>query len=138
MQTIARERILARLSLFRKFMTRRALLIEDDQSLQIAMRYLMENLGFDLVAAETREEAERMIAAGPYDIAIVDYYLRNIPSSDLIADMRRRFPRMPIICSTAARKESLQLDESLRPDAFLYKPFEARELRDLINSLIAT
>ena len=118
---------------------RRALLVEDDQSLQIAMRYLMENLGFDLVAAETREDAARTIADGPYDIAIVDYYLRNVPSSDLIADMRRRFPRMPIICSTAARRETLQLDDDtlLRPDAFLYKPFEARELRELINSLVA-
>jgi DNA-binding response OmpR family regulator len=100
------------------------------------MRYLMENLGFDLVAAETREDAARNIAAGPYDIAIVDYYLRNVPSSDLIAEMRRRFPRMPIICSTAARRESLQLDDAQRPDAFLYKPFEASELRDLINSLL--
>lgn len=120
-------------------MPRRALLVEDDQSLQIAMRYLMENLGYDLVSAETREVAQCMIAEGPYDIAIVDYYLRNIPSSDLIAEMRRRFPRMPIICSTAARRENLQLDEALHcPDAFLYKPFEARELRDLINSLVAT
>jgi DNA-binding response OmpR family regulator len=118
-------------------MRRRVLLVEDDQSLQIAMRYLLENLGFDLVAAETREDAARNIAEGPYDIAIVDYYLRNVPSSDLIAEMRRRFPHMPIICSTAARKESLQLDEALpAPDAFLYKPFEARELRDLIHSLV--
>jgi two-component system catabolic regulation response regulator CreB len=116
-------------------MRRRVLLVEDDQSLQIAMRYLLENLGFDLVAAETREDAARDIAKGPYDIAIVDYYLRNVPSSDLIAEMRRRFPSMPIICSTAARKENLQLDEAL-PDAFLYKPFEARELRDLIHSLV--
>ena len=118
-------------------MPRRALLVEDDQSLQIALRYLMENLGFDLVAAETREDAQRSIDDGPYDIAIVDYYLRNVPSSDLIAEMRRRFPRMPIICSTAAREENLQLDETLpRPDAFLYKPFEARELRDLVNALV--
>ncbi len=118
-------------------MPRRALLVEDDQSLQIAMRYLLENLGFDLVSAETRDEATRLIAAGPYDIAIVDYYLRNVPSSDLIADMSRRFQKMQIICSTAAKLENLQLDAALpQPDAFLYKPFEASELRDVINSLI--
>ena len=86
---------------------------------------------------QPREDAARNIEEGPYDIAIVDYYLRNVPSSDLIAEMRRRFPRMPIICSTAARRENLQLDEALpRPDAFLYKPFEARELRELISSLL--
>ena len=46
-------------------------------------------------------------------------------------------PDMPIICSTAARRENLQLDETLpSPDAFLYKPFEARELRELISSLV--
>ncbi len=117
-------------------MPRRALLVEDDQSLQMAMRYLLENLGFGLIAAETREEAQRHIAAGPYEIAIVDYYIRNVPSSDLIAEMRRRFPQMPIICSTAARRENLQLDESMpEPDAFLYKPFVANDLRELVLSL---
>ncbi len=96
-------------------MRRRVLLVEDDQSLQIALRYLMENLGFDLDLRPKRTRMRRAnIADGPYDIAIVDYYLRNVPSSDLIADMRRRFPRMPIICSTAARREICNLDERCR------------------------
>ncbi len=119
-------------------MPRRALLVEDDQSLQVALRYLMENLGFDLISAETHDDATRRIADGPYDIAIVDYYLRNVPSTGLIAEMRRLYPQMPIICSTAARRETLDLDsDELRPDAFLYKPFEARELRAMIESLLA-
>ena len=119
-------------------MTRRALLVEDDQSLQVAMRYLMENLGFDLVSAETHDDATRSIAEGPYDIAIVDYYLRNVPSTGLISQMRRLYPQMPIICSTAARRETIDLDaDGVSPNAFLYKPFEARELRAMIESLLA-
>jgi two-component system, OmpR family, response regulator VicR len=117
---------------------KRILLIEDDQSLQVALRYMLEDLGYELVVAENHASARVAIAGGPYDIAIVDYFLDNIPSSDLIAELRSRYPRTPLLCSTAAFAEQVKLDdESLRPNAFLYKPFGANELRDTLNSLLA-
>ena len=115
---------------------KRVLLIEDDRSLQVALRYLLEDLGYDLVVAGDRAQAFAAIADGIYDAAIVDYFLDNIASSDLIALLRTRLPGMPLICSTAAFAEQIKLDESLRPDAILYKPFAVGELRDTLNSLM--
>jgi DNA-binding response OmpR family regulator len=115
---------------------KRVLLIEDDRSLQVALRYLLEDLGYDVVVAGDRAQALAAIADGIYDAAIVDYFLDNIASSDLIALLRTRLPAMPLICSTAAFAEQIKLDESLRPDAILYKPFAVGELRDTLNSLM--
>jgi DNA-binding response OmpR family regulator len=116
--------------------TKRILLIEDDRSLQVALRYLLEDLGYDLVIAGDRDQAFTAIADGTYDAAIVDYFLDNVASSDLIAQLRTRSPSMPLICSTAAFAEQIKLDESVRPDAILYKPFAVGELRDTLNSLL--
>ncbi|HZP64882.1 MAG TPA: response regulator [Rudaea sp.] len=119
-------------------MGKRILLIEDDRSLQVAMRYMLEDLGYDLVVADDHAQARHAIVDGPYAAAIVDYFLDNIPASGLIADLRRRYPRMPLVCSTAAFAEQIELEkESPRPHAFLYKPFDARELRDVLSSLVA-
>jgi DNA-binding response OmpR family regulator len=117
---------------------KRVLLIEDDRSLQVALRYLLEDLGYDLVIAGDRDQALAAIADGVYDAAIVDYFLNTIPSSDLIALLRKRSPTMPLICSTAAFAEEIKLDESVRPDAILYKPFAVGELRDTLNALMRT
>jgi CheY-like chemotaxis protein len=98
---------------------------------------LLEDLGYDLVVAGDHAEAFIAIAQGPYDAAIVDYFLDNIPATDLIAELRKSHPRTPVLCSTAAFAEQVDLnDESLRPDAMLYKPFGVAELRDALQKLI--
>jgi len=100
------------------------------------LRYLLEDLGYDLVIAADREQALAAIDNGKYDAAIVDYFLDNIPSSDLIVRLRTQSPTMPLICSTAAFAEQIKLDKSVQPDAILFKPFAASELRDTLQSLL--
>lgn len=114
---------------------KRILLVEDDRSLQVALRYLLEDMGYELVVAEDHEQARLALSDGPYAAAIVDYFLDNVPSSRLIAELRRRHPDMPLVCSTAATAEQIELDGAT-PTAFLYKPFGANELRDTLHSLI--
>lgn len=117
----------------------RILLIEDDPSLQVAMRYMIEDLGHDLVIAGDAVDARSAIENGPYDLAVVDYLLHNVPSSRLIAYLRTRYPQTPVVCSTAACEEQIQLDtELLRPDAILYKPFAPDELRRTLDSLLVS
>ncbi len=118
---------------------RRILLIEDDPGLQVAMRYMIEDLGHELVVAGDAAGAQSAIEDGPYDLAVVDYLLHNVPSSRLIADLRRRYPQTPVVCSTAACAEQIRLDtELLQPDALLFKPFAPDELRRTLDSLLVS
>ena len=115
---------------------KRILLIEDDRSLQVALRYLLEDLGYELVVAADHAQARAAICDGPYDAAIVDYFLDNNPSSDLIAQLRKCCPATPVVCSTAAFAERVNLDAALRPNAFLFKPFGPGELRATLDALM--
>jgi|SRR4051812_47762796 DNA-binding NtrC family response regulator len=115
---------------------KKILLIEDDQSLILALRYMLEDMGYDLVVAQDHEQAVSAINDGPYAAAIIDYLVDNSPSSPLLAQLRQRYPRMPLISSTAAMP--LQEDVgSEKADAFLRKPFGADELRKTLQSLVS-
>lgn len=116
---------------------KRILLVEDDRSLQVTVSYLLEDMGYEIVAAGNHAEVRAALAQGAYDLAIVDYFLNNIPAADLIAEMRERYPRMPLVCSTAAAAEQIKIDESTaRPDVILFKPFGVEELRKVVNRLL--
>jgi DNA-binding NtrC family response regulator len=113
------------------------LLVEDDPSLQLTLRYLIEDMGYDLVVAQNHEQAAAALSGGPYAAAIVDYFIDNKPSSRLMADLKRGYPEMPLVCSTAASAQQVTFEsDSAKPNAFLRKPFGANELRDTLHSLI--
>ncbi len=117
---------------------KRILLVEDDRSLQMALRYFLEDMGYEIVIAEDHAQAARVMGDGPYAAAIVDYFLNDIPSSQLIAELQRRHPSMPLVCSTAASAGQIQMEEGAAPPtAFLFKPFGVSELRDTLHSLIS-
>jgi DNA-binding response OmpR family regulator len=104
---------------------KRILLIEDDPSLQVTLRYLLEDLGYEIVVASDHAQARA-----------VDYFLNNVPAVDLLAELRKHQPGTGILCSTAAFAEQIHLDDdALRPDAILYKPFSTEELRDALKGL---
>jgi len=114
---------------------KKILLIEDDQSLIFALRYMLEDMGYDLIVAQNHEQASDAIDDGPYDVAIIDYLVDNLPSSPLLAQLRQRYPHMPLISSTAAAP--LVHADDAKPDAFLLKPFGADDLRKTLQSLVS-
>jgi DNA-binding response OmpR family regulator len=119
-------------------MQKKILLVEDDRSLQLALRYFLEDLGYEIVVAEDHAQAALVMGDGPYDAAIVDYFLGDIPSSRLIAELQRRHPGMPLLCSTAASVDQIFIEDgSTPPTAYLFKPFGVDELRRTLESLIA-
>ena len=114
---------------------KKILLIEDDQSLIFTLRYMLEDMGYDLIVAQDHEQAANAIDDGPYDVAIIDYLVDNLPSSPLVERLRQRYPHMPLISSTAAAP--LVHADDAKPDAFLLKPFGADDLRKTLQSLVS-
>ena len=115
---------------------KRILLVEDDRSLQLALRYFLEDMGYEAVIVEDHAQAAQAIGDGPFAAAIVDYFLGDIPTSHLIAELQRRHPSMPLVCSTGASVEQIKIEEGSRPPtAYLIKPFGVDELRNTLQSL---
>lgn len=120
----------------RRMERKKILLIEDDESLLLALRYMLEDMGYEPVVACTHAQADVALDGdGPYVAAIIDYLIDNVPASPLIAQLRRRHPHTPLLCTTADTRARVEADGA-RPDAFLPKPFRTEELRSALRALL--
>jgi len=116
-----------------------ALIVDDSAAVRAFVRASLEDEGFALVQeAETGFEALRLLASNAFDVVIVDVNMPDINGLELLAFMKKS-PRQQgarkILISTRADGPDAKRGDELGADAFLKKPFQVDELRELIRSL---
>jgi two-component system, NtrC family, response regulator AtoC len=104
------------------------LLVEDDPMLRKREAALLERMGADVTSAETIEAARRVIAAMPFDFAVLDVNLPDGLGTDLLKE-KLLGPETAVIIVTAHGAVSGAV-EAMRLGAadYLVKPFETEEL----------
>lgn len=112
----------------------RVLVIDDDGIFNASLVELFARHGHDALGAADGQEAVRLLAeaheAGrPFDLATCDLGLPDIDGHELIAEIVRAHPRMPLIVLTGLESVTAAV-EALRTGAadYLVKPVVAAEL----------
>ena len=121
-------------------MTLHALIVDDSSAVRAFVRASLEDADFARVQeAETGFEALRLLAANAFDVVIVDVNMPDINGLELLAFMKKS-PRQQgarkILISTQVDGPDAKRGAELGVDAFLQKPFEVDELRELIQGLL--
>jgi DNA-binding response OmpR family regulator len=120
-------------------MTRRILVVEDDEKSRRLLTDVLGYHGFDVAAFESGESglAEARIRAP--DAALLDIQLPGISGFDVLAALRAvaAGARLPVVAVTASvmdhdRKKILAAGF----DAYVSKPVNIRELLDTLNLLL--
>lgn len=108
------------------------LVVDDHPVNRMVARGFLERLGCRVIEAETAAAADAAIAAGGFDLALVDLDLPDRPGREVIAALRVRRPGLPVAALTADPGAARGLDV----DAVLAKPVSPRELADLLERLV--
>jgi two-component system KDP operon response regulator KdpE len=106
----------------------RVLVVDDELQIVRALRVVLREAGFEMVAAQTASEALDRAAVRPPQAAIVDLVL---PDGDGIEVTRRlrEWSEMPIIVLSAIGEEEQKVRAlEAGADDYVTKPFGAREL----------
>ena len=107
----------------------RILVIEDDLSVQRALRRTFELAGFDVTAAADGAIAMETFRATLPDIVVLDLRLPGKSGQDVFREIKREASNLPILVLSAA---SDVLDKvlllELGADDYVTKPFSPREL----------
>jgi DNA-binding response OmpR family regulator len=114
----------------------RILTVEDDERIRTAVRMALEDEGWDVVEAESGEEAVDAFATNPVDVVLIDLMLPGIDGFEVCRTIRRGSD-VPIVLVTA-RTDTHDVVAGLEAgaDDYITKPFQPKELSARIRALL--
>jgi two-component system, OmpR family, response regulator len=121
------------------------LLADDDPDVIFQMKHHLEGWGYEVVAVDSREEAERYLQNECPDLAIIDLMMEEEDSGFILSyRIKKCRPEVPVIISTAVTAESgisfdinSQSNKSwIKADHYLEKGFQMDQLRLLVKKYL--
>lgn len=116
---------------------KRILLVEDEAALVTVLTDRLETEGYEVTAARTADEGERLARGGAFDLVLLDWMLPGRSGLEVCRELRAAREAVPILMLTA-RGELADKVSGLRvgADDYLTKPFEVAELLARIEALL--
>lgn len=115
---------------------RRILVVEDEETLQVALRFNLEREGYEVVVAGDGVEAIELAQRDTPDLVLLDLMLPRVDGFEVCRSLRRS-SNVPIIMLTA---RSAEIDRvvglELGADDYISKPFSMRELIARVKAVL--
>ena len=121
----------------------RILIIDDDDQVRKMLRLSLNAAGFDVVEAQDGKAAMKLFHQDPLvDLVITDLIMPEKEGIETIIELRRDFPKVPIIAISGGGlidpNDYLVLAEKLGAQITLEKPFSRKDIIDAVNELITS
>ncbi|HYV76176.1 MAG TPA: response regulator transcription factor [Candidatus Binatia bacterium] len=115
----------------------KVLAIEDDPSVQRALRRTFETAGFDITVASDGSSAMEVFRSTSPRVVILDLRLPGRSGQDICREIKRQSPTVPILVLSAASDivDKVLLLE-LGADDYVTKPFSPRELLARVRAAV--
>jgi DNA-binding response OmpR family regulator len=119
---------------------KRVLAVDDDPAAVGALRQILAQKGYEVVTANSGEEALTVLADQRFDLAILDVAMPGMSGYDLCRKMRKdaRTIDLPVIFLTA---KALLMDmaegEDAGSDLYLIKPVLASKLLSMVGMFLS-
>lgn len=120
--------------------SRTILLVDDDISLRMTLSFILEKSEFDVLEAESAEEARNLFSEYGDSISclITDHHLQDELGVDLARSLRKSHQSMGVIILSGSSTSSVtSLIDPKEDFIFLEKPFEARQILEPLGRCCA-
>jgi two-component system KDP operon response regulator KdpE len=114
----------------------RILAVDDERQIRRSLQVNLEAKGYEVLTAETGEEALQIVSHRPPDLALVDLMLPGMDGIELTRQLREIYP-IPIIILSAMGEEAKKIEAlEVGADDYVTKPFSMEELTARIRSVL--
>jgi DNA-binding response OmpR family regulator len=113
----------------------RILVVEDDDAIRTALRWALEDEGYDVAEAVSGEDAVRLVAAAAPDLMVVDLMLGSMDGFAVIREVRREHDLPIIVVSARADTHDIVAALESGADDYVTKPFEVKEITARLRAL---
>jgi DNA-binding NtrC family response regulator len=119
-------------------MSAHVLIVDDEPGMRKALSALLENAGYATSRAGNGREALDLVRAQDPDVVVTDLRMPELDGTELLAQLRRDFPEIPVVVLTAHGTIDLAVDAMRRgAHDFLTKPFEKDRVLATIAAAVA-
>ena len=113
------------------------LMVEDDSTIALAVKYAVEQEGFNLDISENLENARKIVNSKEYDLILLDVMLPDGNGYEFLKQLREHDEDTPVIFLTACDEEvNIVMGLDIGGDDYITKPFRVRELISRINAIL--
>ena len=113
------------------------LMVEDDSTIAFAVKYAVEQEGFNLDISENLENARKIVNSKEYDLILLDVMLPDGNGYEFLKQLREHDEDTPVIFLTARDEEvNIVMGLDIGGDYYITKPFRVRELISRINAIL--
>lgn len=120
-------------------MTAKILVVEDEESLALLLRYNLEAEGYNVVLVQRGDEVEQAVAESVPDLIVLDWMLPGVSGLEVCRRLRSgRTPMaVPIIFLTARSEETDRIRGlTTGADDYVVKPFSLPELMARVRAIL--
>jgi two-component system sensor histidine kinase EvgS len=117
---------------------RRALAVDDDDTVRLLCKRQLRALGYDVDLAENGLQAVESVERAPFDVILMDVQMPEMDGYEAVRKIRQLEAslgrqRSIIIAITASQERERALEAGM--DGFLFKPFVFEALKQIIDKL---
>ena len=111
------------------------LLVDDEPNIRLLYKELLNDEGYKVLEAETGKASFDILRREPIDLVVLDIKLRSESGLDVLQNLTKEFPNLPVILCTAYT--SFQDDYiSWLAEAYIIKSSDTEELLKEIKKVL--
>lgn len=117
------------------------LIVDDEAPVRKMLKNMLKGESVDIVEAENGLEAKKICLESEIDLMITDIVMPEKHGVDLIMELKKELPDLPIIAisgggGVTGRFDYLEIVNLMGIENILRKPFEANELRIMVSNAL--
>ena len=112
--------------------------VDDEPMLLELVALVVEPLGFRVRTFRDADTAVRAFSLSrpPPALIITDFAMHHKNGMDLIRECRAIRPQQKILLVSGTVDEAIYRDSPVKPDRFLPKPYQARQLVEVVQAMV--
>jgi DNA-binding response OmpR family regulator len=115
---------------------KRVLVVDDDESILNILVSLLNQAGYNVLAAKDGESALEEMRRRHFDLVVTDYHMPRIDGITFLLRSRRIWPQTPVILTSADQTDMSEIAVRNGAYAWVRKPYEVSLLLEMVRAAV--